>query len=105
MDRSLPQPPLRKEMKTTTKTKNKPEGKQHKLKHIVSFATRRISLMRIGCNAIDEQGNAVCIMRSFAYVCWLLRAISDKCEDESLHEGHTFSELTLANFLISNKFN
>jgi hypothetical protein len=71
MDRSLSQPLLQKERKTTTKTKKKTEEKQHKLKHIISSATRCISLMRIDWNVIDEQGKAVCITRSFARVCVL----------------------------------
>ena len=56
--------------------------------------------MRIGCNAIDEQGDVVCIRRSFAYLFWLLQAFSDNCEDEMLDDGHTFSELTLPIFFV-----
>jgi hypothetical protein len=100
MDRSLPQPLLRKERKTTTKMKKKAEEKQHKLKHIINSATKCISLMRIDWNAIDEQGKAVYITWSFAYVCWLLQAFSDKCGDEIWMTGMLFFEMTLPKFFV-----
>jgi hypothetical protein len=43
-----------------------------------------------GYNAVDAQVNAVCITRTFAYVCWLLRdssATSVKVCDVTLDGG------------------
>jgi len=31
----------------------------------------------------EERLNAVCITRTFAYACWLLRHFSDRCEDNN----------------------
>jgi hypothetical protein len=46
-----------------------------------SSAIMRVSLTRIGHNAIDGWVNAVCIMRTFAYACWLLRDFCGQGED------------------------
>jgi stage V sporulation protein SpoVS len=56
----------------------------------VSYAITRVSLTRIGYNAIDQYVNAVCITRTFASSCWLLRDFSDLFEDISLDGGPHF---------------
>jgi hypothetical protein len=47
-------------------------------------------LTRFGYNATDEYVTAVCITRTFAHACWLLRDFSDQCEDISLDDEPTF---------------
>jgi hypothetical protein len=47
----------------------------------VSSAIMRVSLTRIGNKAIDEGVNAVCVMQPSAHACWLLRDVSDECEN------------------------
>ena len=39
--------------------------------HVQSRRLLQVSLKRTGHNAVDEKENAVCIMRTFAYMCWL----------------------------------
>jgi len=36
--------------------------------------------MRTRYNAIDEEVSALCITRTFAYACWLIRDFSDQSE-------------------------
>ena len=38
-------------------------------------------------NAVDKQMKADCITQAFAYACWPLCDISDKCEGVMLDEG------------------
>lgn len=52
----------------------------------VSSAITRVWLKRIGYIEIDEQANAVCITRTYARACWLLRDFSEQCEDRSSDE-------------------
>ena len=63
------------------------DGQQSRIKY--SSPITRVSLTRIGCNAIDKQVNAVCITRTSAYASWLLRDFSDQCED-MLDDGPNF---------------
>lgn len=47
-----------------------------------------LSLIRIGYNAIEEKVKAVGVMRTVAYVCWLLGNFSDQCGDIAPHLFH-----------------
>jgi len=38
----------------------------------VSSAITPVSLTRIGCNACDKWGKAVCVRRNSEHACWLL---------------------------------
>jgi hypothetical protein len=49
--------------------------------YTVSSAMTHVPLTRTGYNAVDKQVNAVCITRTFAFACWLLRDFRDQCED------------------------
>ena len=43
-----------------------------------------LSLIRIGCNAIEEKVKAVGVTRTVAYAFWLLGNFSDQCGDIAL---------------------
>jgi hypothetical protein len=58
-----------------------------KLTDTVSSAIMRVSLTRIGYKAVDEQVNAICTKRTFAYACWVLRDFSSHCEGIRLDDG------------------
>ena len=59
----------------------------------VNFAITCLWLIRIGYNAIEEKVKAVGVMRTVAYVCWLLGNFSDHCGDIApnlFHKPHYF---------------
>jgi len=55
--------------------------------HVQSRLLLRVSLKRTGHNAVDKKENAVCIMRTFAYTCWLQGDFSDHCQDVRSDDG------------------
>jgi hypothetical protein len=67
-----------------------PQTKNAAFTNTASCTITRLSSTRIDYNAIDEQVNAVCTTRNFAYACWLLRDFSDQCEDTRLDDAHIF---------------
>ena len=58
--------------------------------HAVSSSATLVPLTRIGCNEVDEQLNALFLMRTFAHACTLFRDFSDRCEGITLIEGQFF---------------
>lgn len=50
-----------------------------------------VSLTRIGYNTFEKQVNAICLTRTFMYVCWLLHRFCNQSEDTKLGDGPNFS--------------
>ena len=55
-----------------------------------SVTLQCLSLTRTGRYATDEHVNAVCITRTPAYSCWLIRDFRVRCEDIKLQDEQNF---------------